>query len=148
MFISVCMRLGVLDYVFLVRIVSSDSGFTAATTVIITQTIRYFLISAYFFLWKDYENSPLEKLHESVRESHRKEIIEDDTVDLLLSHDFKLVLHVTVMLNQGSFDRILPELNLLYLHLKTLLSNLFEKINTQMTEEVKNGQVFNENELF
>ena len=110
--------------------------------------VRKFFILAYFFLWKDYENSPLEKLHESVRESHRKEIIEDDTVDLLLSHDFKLVLHVTVMLNQGSFDRILPELNLLYLHLKTLLSNLFEKINTQMTEEVKNGQVFNENELF
>ena len=148
MFISVCMRLGVLDYVFLVRIISSDSGFTAATTVIITQTIRYFLISAYFFLWKDYENSPLEKLHESVRESHRKDIIEDDTVDLLLRHDFKLVLHVTVMLNQGSFYRILPELNLFCIHLKTFQSNLFEKINIQMTEEAKNDQVFNENELF
>ena len=90
------MHLEVLDYAFLVKLIHNISYIDIIEN----------LFQAYFFLWKDYDNSPLEKLHESVRESHRKEIIEDDTVDLLLRRVFKIMLKLSILQIKGSWAPI------------------------------------------
>ena len=136
------MHLEVLDYVFSVRLFKQieNCGFSVAFTAVSRQKILYFSIFLpverlrKFTTWK----ASWKRTRKSSKRNHWRWYSWSFTKPWFQIDALYITLHSSTFKDWS---------NLLSINMKTLLSNLFEKINTQMTEEAKSGQ-FNRNELF